>query len=278
MNYFEDLKNGNTAQWISYLNKQYMDLYAPTIKIFKLDKVETTIDNPYTEEKYSRIFLPYFEMKAFHLDNTWKQVLGEGTMPYLETQENLQFVVNFDDMVNKHRELKFKHSSDLFIEYNGNGTPSIENVSNNLILRIDGIISTIFNLENTNYKTLKKLVSAINLLQNFSATLKGENDLSINLISFGKTNFKNEKLNLFIEDITYKNITEILEKGDLILTHNYFLYEILSNKPGGDFGWDYATFILDANLRSLDKAQLPGDINKIIEKREYGLRNQIELE
>lgn len=278
MNYFDDLKTGNSAQWISYLNKEYMELYAPSVKVFKLDKVVTKLDNPYTEALHSRIYLPYFEMRVFHLDNTWRQVLGEGTMPYLETQENIQFIANFENMVNIHRELKNRHSSDIYIEYTGSGEPTAEKIGDSLTLRISDTVVKIFNLINDNYRTLKKLVAEINAVPNFSASLKGENDLSKALVSFGKTSFKYEKLNLYVKDKTYKNITEVVEAGDLVLTHQYFLYEVLSNKPGGDFGWDYVTFVIEGNLRSLDKAQLPGNINRIIKEKEYGIRDKTEIE
>lgn len=280
-NYYDELKNGNTADWISYLNKHYMEVNAPSVYVFKLDKEATEIDTLYGGEGFdgARIYLNPFEIRMNYLDATWTQQLGVDTMPYLEIQEeDTVFAVNFENMVQKIRDLKQGHSSDIFVEYSGTEEVSFEKINTSLIVRVGGSILQEFNLEASNYRTIKKLVAGINNLSKFIAYYEGENDISANIVNFRETRFKNKKINIFTEDETYKNSTDIIEKGDLILTDKYFLYEVQSNVPAGNIGWDFSIMLLTANTRSLDKAELPNNWNDLIARREYGLRQQIDME
>lgn len=278
-NYFDELRTGNTQQWISYLNREYMRLNAPQIWVFKLDKEKSQEDDLYGETQIARIYLPAFSIRAYHLDNTWRQVLGEGTMPYLETQDNIQFVLNFEDMVQTIRDLKVRHTTDIFIDYTGNGEATASKSNDQFIIKVDGAEVANFDLTSSSYNTTNKLTSAISGLSGFLATSEGQNDSSSSLVSFRETRFyKSSKLNIYSEDETYQNSTDVIEAGDLVLTHKWFLYEVLSNLPGGDYGWDYATYVLSCNIRSVDKAQLPNNYIEQIRRHEYGLRDKIEME
>lgn len=259
------------------MNRAYINLYAPPIKIFKLDKVATTVDELYGEVQGSRIYLPPFEIKAFHFDNPWKEELGVGTMPYLEPQENIVFHLNFDEMVQKIRDLRNQKTAEIKIEYSGTGVPSASKIKNTFLLKVGG--STILNcdLTSSNYNTIQKLATYINNQTGFSIELMGENAVSTDLVSFIETTFPNSILDIFVIDPTYQNITDVVEAGDVILTHKWHLYEVLKNTPAGDFGWNYVTYRLEANIRSLDEAAL-GPWDAMIRNREYGLRDRINLE
>lgn len=260
------------------MNRAYINLYAPIIKVFKLDKAATTVDEVYGEVSGSRIYLPPFEMKAFHLDNTWTQTLGEGTMPYLETQENISFIVNFEDMVQKIRDLRNAHTSEINIDYSGTGTPSASKIGTTFVLKENGSAIITADLTNGTYNTVQKLGTIINNQSNFSVTLVGENALSTDIISFNEVSFANSVLQVYVADPTYQNCTDIIESGDVILTHNWHLYEVLKNVPTGDFGWNYVTYKLDCNIRSLDEAVLPAEYTEQIKRHEYGIRERIEIE
>jgi len=280
-NYYDELKNGNTADWISYLNRHYMEANAPSVYVFKLDKDASNIDDLYGEETFNgaRIYLPPFQIRMNYLDATWTQQLGVDTMPYLEVQEqDTVFAVNFENMVQTIRNLKQSHDSDIFVEYSGTEEVSFEKSGSSFTVRVAGSIIQEFNLESSNYRTVKKLVTAINNLTGFRAYYEGENDISTNIVNFRETRFKNKKLNLYIENQTYSNITDVIEKGDLILNDKYFLYEVQSNVPAGNIGWVFSIMLLTANTRSLDKAELPNNWNELIARREYGLRQQIDME
>ena len=275
-NYFDELRNGGTQDWISYVNSDYINKYAPQISIFKLDKENTLLDEVYNEEISSRIYLPPFPMRAMHLDNEWQQILGSESMPYLETQENILFVVNFQDMVSTIRDLKTKHINDISVSYIGTGTVSASKLNGIFTIKINDVITHELSL--STYNTTAKLVAAINNLSNFSAVSTGSNDDSDSIVSFNETTFTGKTLTFYSPNNTYQNSTEVLEKGDLILTNKWFLYEVLSNLPGGNIGWSYSTFMLKCNLRSLDKAQLPSYYLEQIRKNEYGLRSKIDME
>lgn len=280
-NYYDELKSGNTADWISYLNRHYMEVNAPSVYVFKLDKDATEIETLYGGENFdgARIYLNPFKIRMNYLDATWTQQLGVDTMPYLEIQEeDTVFAVNFENMVQIIRDLKQKHGSDIFVEYSGTEEVSFEKANANLTVRVAGAVLQYFNLESSDYRTIKKLVSGINSLNGFTAYYEGENDISSNIVSFKETRFKNKKINIYTEDETYKNLTDIIEKGDLILTDKYFLYEVQSNVPAGNIGWDYSIMLLTANARSLDKAELPNNWNDLIARREYGLREKFDME
>jgi len=266
-------------QWVSYMNSAYINLYSPLIKIFKFDKDETQLDTLYGDEMAAgRIYLPPFEIRAYHLDNTWRQMLGEGTIPYLETQENIQFVMNFDDMVHKIRTIKHGHSVDINIEYTGSSTAWIMKSGNILSLKDAGSQYN-FDLTTVAYRTTDKLSAAIHSLTNFTVEVYGQKVLSTKLASFGKTYFNSDiNINVYAADLTYQNITDVVEAGDLILTNKWHLYEVLSNVPGGDYGWDYTTYIITCNIRSVDKAQLPNNYVEQVRRHEYGVRSKTDVE
>lgn len=279
-NYHDEMTKGGTQDWISYLNNHYLETNAAEVYVFKLNKEETDIDELYGGEEYggARIYTPPFKIRAFYLDNEWTQQLGPDTFPYMELQEDIAFAVNFDNMVHKIRELKSAKKAEIFIEYTNSGEVTAENTNDLLVLKVNDETVVSFDLTNSDYRIVSKLVNSINSLSGFKCRYEGENDKSTNLVSFRETRFSNKKLRMFSEDDTYKSMTDIIESGDLILTEKYFLYEVHSNLPGGNIGWDYSMMLLTANTRSLDKAELPNNWNDLIRQREYGLRDKLKME
>lgn len=279
-NYHDEITKGGTQQWISYLNQHYLETNAAEIYVFKLDKHQTDIDKLYGGEGYggARIYLPPFSIRAFYLDNEWTQQLGPDTFPYLETQEDITFAVNFDNMVKKIRDLKLRNKCEIFIEYTGTGEVTAENLNDVLVLKVNDEIVKNFDLLSSEYRIASKLVIGINALNGFKCKFEGENDRSSSLVNFRETRFQNKKLRMFSRDDTYDNMTDIIESGDLILTEKYFLYEVHSNLPGGNIGWEYSMMLLTGNTRSLDKVELPNNWNELIREREYGLRDKIKME
>lgn len=279
-NYFDEISRGNTKDWISFLNKHYINLVSPEIYVFKLDKKESSVDELYSGDTFegSRIYLPPFTIRSIYVENTWTQNLGSDTFPYLEIQEDTAFAVNFDDMVYKLRDLKSRTSSNILIEYDRNEEVSMEKKGENLIIKVNDKIIANWDLNKNEYRTTKKLTYELNALRGFKAILEGENDISNSIVSFRETRFQKKKLNIYIKDETYINCTDIIEKGDVILTDKFFLFEVQSNVPGGNFGWDYSLMVLTANTRTLDKVNLPNNWNDMIKNKEYGLRNKTRME
>lgn len=265
--------------WINHINKAYINLAAPTIKVFKLDKTATQIDDLYGEEKTSRIYLPPFEMKAFHLTNLWRQMLGGTYPPFREEEENIQFIMNFEDMVQHIREIKDKHVSDIYITYSGSGTPSAYKSGDSFALWDDDSIVGNWDLAGGIANTVSKLAGYVEALSDFSVTLEGDNDSSSDIVNFNKTYFSaNERLQVYSKDNTYRHITDVIEMGDCVLTNKWRLYEVLNAAPAGDFGWDWVQWSITANLAKLDRVSLPGDYNSQIAEHQYGIKDRIEME
>lgn len=277
-NYYDELKNGNAQSWISFINKHYMHLSAPSVKIFKLDKENTKIDKFYGEVETARLYLRPFDLKAFYTTNPFEQMIGAGSMPFSESEDEMIFTTNFEDMVQTIRELKNKKVSSLFLSYKGWENPTISKNGNFLTLKIDDEIVETIDLENPEARTTKKLAQKINSIEGFSAKLEGENDASVNLVNFAETRFRNGKVHVFSPDVAYRGITDVLEKGDLILTDKWRLYEIISNIPTKDFGWEYSQFTLRCKLRSLDEANLPENYSEQIRKHQFGLSHKVDME
>jgi hypothetical protein len=278
-NYYDELSKGSSLDWISYINRYFIRSSSPEVKVFKLDKKATPLDNLYGETSYARIYTPPFSIRAHYLDQSYQQMLGLESMPYLETDEgNIQFVINFDEMVQKIRNLKKLKKTKLYISYKGTGRATIQKLNNIFTIKVNGAEIANFDLTSETYNTVKKLNSAINALTNFTTLLKGENDSSIDLISFNEAVVTSDVLLIYSLDKIYLNMTDVIEKGDVILTNKWKLYEVASNIPGGNFGWDYSTFILTCNLRTLDEVQLPGNYNSQIIKHQHGLEHKVDME
>jgi hypothetical protein len=264
-------------EYINFLNKSYINFVAPSLKIFKLNKAATEKDLVYGEEKFSRLYLPPFDIRGFHLDNSWRQLLG-GILPYREEEDNIQFVVNFENMVQTIRTLKYLHIANLHITYTGKGTPTATNASGIFTLKVDGTTVGVFTLSNINYNTALKLGNAISNLTNFTATIDGQNDSSSNLINFAEINFKNRELLVYSTDTSYTAITDVIEAGDLVLTNKWRLYEVLNCNPGGDFGWDWVTYVMSCNLARMDQCVLPGNYNEQIKNHQFNITQRINME
>lgn len=269
INYYDLLKGADTSRYFSYLNDKYIKMSGPKIKVFKLDKEATVLDEVYGTEKNSRIYLPAFNINGIYLTNPWATDLG--LEPYQEVEQKIKFVVNFDNMVVTLRDLKSKHTCDISLEcISSTLTPSIEKVNGHINLYLND--SLIKDINISTYRTIKSLVNAINSTSQFSATYTGINDEVSKMNDFGKINFKGSSILLYIEDNTYINITDVIEMGDILLTEKWRAYEVVSAAPGGDFGWNWTTYVMEGELLELDVLDgLPGNYRAEIEKRQYGM-------
>ena len=275
-NYYDELKNGLVKQHTSYLNNHYINSTSPEVEVFKLDKKRTVVDSLYNEAK-DRIYLNPFKLRALHLDNSWKQILGGNSTPYRETQEEMSFVCNFDNMVKIIREKKNEIVSSLSIEYTGNLKTLIWKKDGFLYLKV-GDDRLEFNLEEERYNSFKKVRNELRFLGFMAANLEGENLKSNNINDFEQAVLNGAKIKLEVKNNQYENITDVIEIGDLILTNKNWLYEILEALPGGDLGWDYATYILKSRITKVDKLVLPKNYIQRIKNNGYGLKQKYNME
>lgn len=270
VNYYDLLKTNEMSQYFSYLNDKFIKISGPKIKIFKLDKKATVLDDVYgTEKNGSRIYLPPFEINAIYLTNPWVSDLG--LEPYQEIEQKINVAVNFDNMVAVSRDLKNKHTCDISIEcISPSVIPSIDNINGVVTLYINGDVIKVINL--STYRTVKNFIGVINTTSQFVASYTGINDEVGKMNNFNSIEFQGSVMSIYVEDNTYKNITDLIEMGDMIMTEKWRIYEVKSAAPGGDFGWDWTTYVMQGGLIELDALDgLPGDYRTQIEKHQYGL-------
>lgn len=256
-------------QWVDYMSKSYINSVGPAVKVFKMDKVETELDELYGESKTGRIYLPPFNIRAIYDNNKWVGFLDAGG--YQEKEETLSMFVNFNNMVEIVSSLKKKHVAEMKVNFSGKGTPKIKNMNNVLTLYINDVVELTFDLKDNTFSTTRKLASRINSYPYWSAEVAGKNDLSVNLIDFEKISFNQRDIMFYSIDETYNNITDVIEMGDAIMTNHYRLYEVTSAKPAGDFGWNYALWHLELELASPDRFNLPGNYIEQIRDNPHGL-------
>lgn len=256
-------------EWVDYMSKGYINSVGPELKIFKLDKTATELDELYGEAKTGRIYLPPFGLRGIYNNNKWVGFTDSGQ--YQEKEESMQLMFNFGDMVRKITDLKRKHTAEMFITYSGKGIPSIEKINNILTLYINNKSYLTFDLSSQSFSTVRKLGSRIDAYTDWTCRLAGQNDVSSNLIDFNKTVFSSRETMIYSIDDTYKNITDVVEVGDVIITDHNRLYEVSQSKPAGDFGWNYTLWQLDLTLVPIDRFNLPGNYSKQIKDSPHGL-------
>jgi len=269
MNYSDMLKDYN--QYFSYLNDKYLEGQAPIIKVFKLDKKATILDETYGAVKHSKIFLPPFEIRAKYLTNSWVGALN--MEPYQEIEQNIKFELNFNRMVQIIRSLKNTKIISINITFAGVGVPSIKKTEESIDLFINNIMVSTYRMTDGNLAKANDLVAFINAIPYFNAESIGENDFITKIINFEKTEFTGKIFNFYSLNDMYKNITDIIEIGDAILTNKYRIYQVLNANPTGDFGWNYAIYTLECNLYPIEELDgLPSDYRYVIEQNQYGMR------
>lgn len=268
MNYADMIRDSNN--YFAYMNEQYFETYAPIIKVFKLDKIATKLDDLYGDVSHSRIFLPPFEIHAKYVTNPWVGVLN--LEPYQEVEQNAKFELNFNAMVRKIRDLKYGKKASVNLTFAGSGVPSVKKEGNELSLFVNSMMVATYRMTDGICGSVKSLIENINTVPYFNAENVGEDDLAVNLIDFDRTEFRGSVFNFFSYNPIYKNMTDVIELGDAILTNKFRIYQVLNARPSGDFGWNYATYSLDCGLYPMEMLDgLPGDYRNIIERNQYGL-------
>lgn len=269
VNYYDLLKTKEMGQYFSYLNDKFMKLTGPKIKVFKLDKQMTVLDEVYGTDRGNRIYLPYFEINASYLTNPW--VSDIGLEPYAEIEQKPKIVVNFDNMVATIRDLRNRHTCDITVEcISPTLTPAMSKSGTTVNLYLNGNLSKTISLDT--YRTVKSLTNAINGESQFEASYTGVNDEATKISDFDLIEFKGSALSLYVEDDTFKNITDVIEMGDVLVTEKWRAYEVKSAAPGGDFGWNWTTYIMEGGLLEMDVLDgLPGNFRAEIEIHQYGM-------
>lgn len=263
--------------WANYMNKAYIRLYAPKVKFFKLDKANTVIDELYGEESSTRIYLSPIEMNSFYFNNSWTSIVGERLYEEQESKE-MKFTLNFEDMVQTILAAKKRKIATIRLSYADSSIMTAYKLNNILVIKKGGSTIVNYDLTNSTYSTIAKLYTALSSVNaSLSVTKEGTNGLSTDLVDFEETDFSNSTLEIYVPDNTFSSSSDVFEMGDIILTSKWRLYQIDSAYPGGEFGWDYATYIMNCSLANMDQVSLPGNYKEQIIKNMYGIQ-KVEME
>lgn len=265
-NYFDEIQK-TSNNWIRYLNKEYIELNGPEIHLFKMDKKKMEIDELYMTSD-DKLFLEPFKIRGIHFDNEFRGFLGLDV--FGEIEDNLEVMVNFDNMIQIIRDLKNKKRVSIFIEpKNQNTIYDAEKKDNKLFIYKDRELYEEIDL--SNYQTTDKLINYLKTFGDFKITSEGKNSSSSKLVDFNKTRFKSSKLEIYVEDPTYREITDVIENGDVLLTHDNRFYEVIEAKPAGNYGWDYHLYRLTCKKSVVNDYDLPG------RWKERALKNELNL-
>jgi len=265
--------------YISYMNDFYIKNNGIKVLIFKLDKKRTQIDDLYMEERGGRIYLPPFELNAMYFDPKFQGVLGLNlfSQELVAGSGNQLFYFNFDTMVKKHFELKNGLvKTKLIITYSGSEKFEIEADGQSFsVYKIDEQIAKV---EYNSFRTIEKLVNNLNTISGVTASFEGENCPSKFIGIFSKVNITKRIAEVEIKDDIYKNITDVVQSGDIIITEKNDAFEAVEGNLEGNFGWKYATYKVTCKSADIRQASLPGFSANSYTRNRSGVASYIEME
>ena len=111
-NYIDSLQSAAQKQYFSNIHDTAILQTGRRAFIYPLDKNLTKTD--IYNNTLNRVYLPHFELRALYKTNAFVPNLSLDGM-YQEKEENMEFVFNFERMVNTIRDLKDSVSDRLLI-------------------------------------------------------------------------------------------------------------------------------------------------------------------
>lgn len=265
--------------YISYMNEYYVRNNGQEILIYKLDKKRTITDDLYMEEVGGRIYLPPFPLPAIYFDPKFQGVLGLNVFSQeLTTGEGNQvFFMNFDNMVRKHFELKNGIvKTILTIIYSGKENIKLESSGEEILIYKMNELFVKFSY--SDYRTVEKLIQVLNSVDGLTVNFEGENCPSKNIGVFSKIDITGRIANIELKEDLYKNITDVLQSGDIIVTEKNDVFEVVEGMPEGNFGWNFATYRITCKTANLRQASLPGFSSNSYSRNRSGLTSFVKME
>lgn len=265
-NYIDSLMNSTNIQFMADQHDHAIQTTGRKTYIFLLDKVETEFSDVYKEEKHGRIYLPHFEQRALYKTNTFISSLD--TSNYTEKEEALEMEYDFGRMVHNINELKSKSAGKLTIK-NNSKVPLEFEISDKFIIRKFSEILYQRKIEGTIYKFINKIMNETNLVEleyiGDSESLEFLERLSFKLLP-------RRKQEISLNNSIYKNTSDVISHGTLILNDRFKLYQVVGAYPKNDSYGQYISWNVELQLFNLAKADgLPNDFKELIEKNQYGL-------
>lgn len=265
-NYIDSLMNSTNVQFMADQHDHAIQTTGRKSYIFLLDKVETELSDIYKEEKHGRIYLPHFEQRAIYKTNTFISQLDAAN--YTEKEEALEMEFDFGRMVHNITELKSKSAGKLTIT-NSSKIPLDFEINDYLVIRSYTEILYKKKLEGTIYNFINEVLKETSLIKleyiGDSETLDFLEKLSFRLLP-------RRKKEIQLNNSIYKNTSDVITRGDLILNDRFKLYQVVGAYPKNDSYGQYISWNVELQLFNLAKADgLPNDFKELIENNQYGL-------
>ena len=265
-NYIDSLMNSTNVQFMADQHDHAIQTTGRKSYIFLLDRIETELSDVYKEEKHGRIYLPHFEQRSLYKTNTFISQLDAAN--YTEKEEALEMEFDFGRMVHNINELKSKSAGKLLLT-NNSKIPLDFEINDYFIIRNHVEILYKKKLEGSIYSFINEVLKETSLVKleytGDSETLEFLEKLSFRLLP-------RRKRELQLNNSIYKNTTDVISRGDLILNDRMKLYQVVGAYPKNDSYGQYISWNVELQLFNLAKADgLPNDFKELIESNQYGL-------
>lgn len=265
-NYIDSLMNSTNVQFMADQHDHAVQTTGRKSYIFLLDKIETELSDVYKEEKHGRVYLPHFEQRALYKTNTFSSLLDSAN--YTEKEENLEMEFDFGRMVHNINELKSKSAGKLVLT-NSSKIPLEFEISENFIIRNYSEILYSKKIEGSIYNFINSILNETKLV-NFEYTGDSEELSFLEKLSFKL--LPRRKKEIILNNSIYKNTSDVITRGDLILNDRFKLYQVVGAYPKNDSYGQYISWNVELQLFNLAKADgLPNDFKELIEENQYGL-------
>jgi len=265
-NYIDSLMNSTNIQFMADQHDHAIQTTGRKTYIFLLDKVETELSEVYKEETHGRVYLPHFEQRALYKTNTFISSLD--TANFTEKEDSLEMEYDFGRMVHNINELKSKTAGRLILT-NNSKIPLEFEISDNFIIRNHAEVLYSRKIKGSIYKFINDILNETSLIK---LEYTGDNETMDFLERLSFKLLPRRKKEIILNNSIYKNVSDVISHGTLILNDRMRLYQVVGAYPKNDNYGQYISWNVELQLFNLAKADgLPNDFKELIEQNQYGL-------
>lgn len=265
-NYIDSLMNSTNIQFMADQHDHAIQTTGRKTYVFLLDKVETELSEVYKEETHGRVYLPHFEQRALYKTNTFISSLD--TANFTEKEDSLEMEYDFGRMVYNINELKSKTAGKLILT-NNSKIPLEFEISDKLIIRNYTEVLYSRKIEGSVYKFINDILNETSLIK---LEYTGDNETMDFLERLSFKLLPRRKKEITLNNSIYKNVSDVISHGTLILNDRMRLYQVVGAYPKNDSYGQYISWNVELQLFNLAKADgLPNDFKELIEQNQYGL-------
>lgn len=264
-NYIDNINSSTYFNFVSDQHDQAINMTGRKTYIFKLDKVDTELSEVYREEKHGRVYLPHFEQRALYKTSLFVSQLD--TQNFTEKENNLELEYNFGRMVHNIHELKSKSIGVLNIK-NVSKIPLTIEIDKSFILRNNSELLYEVSLDGSIFSFLNKLKETSLIEASYSGD--GESLDFIEKVNLRLLPRRNTDIQL--SNSIYKNVTDVIDRGDIIVTDRKRVYQVVAAYPRDDNYQNYVSWKIQGELINLAKVDgMPNDFAELIKENQYNL-------